>query len=568
MKALTAAEMREVDRLTTERLGIPSLQLMENAGQGVADAYWRTTAWLGPTERSISVLCGKGNNGGDGFVVARLLQGDPGDAIAQMFKKHVRVVLFGAPGELRGDAASNFDRWREVGGEIILVQDEPAWESARSEVLSSDAIVDALFGTGFHGVASGAVGRAIRDINEFSRDARAPRPILILAVDTPSGLPSDGQAADGPVLKAHHTITFTAPKVGQLISAHASALGSLRVVNIGSPVSLVEEVGQGILRWSDPAEFAGFPLVRAADGHKGLYGHILVVAGSLGKSGAAIMAGAAALYAGAGLVTVAAPDVVLPTVAAAHPELMTEPLISTETGGVSKRNVVDRPNLSGQAMRPLESFAKEIKLRFETIQEGKTVIAVGPGLGQHPETQEFVRSIVRSTDRPVILDADGLNAFAGHADTLRERNSKFLAITPHPGEMARLLGCSTKEVQDDRLKTAQEAARRWDAHVILKGSHTILTSPAGQVFVNTTGNAGLAKGGSGDVLTGVLAALTGQFQTDDWLRVLALGVYLHGAAADRFIEGGTDPSGLLATEVASAIPKARLELLRELQRRG
>jgi hydroxyethylthiazole kinase-like uncharacterized protein yjeF len=538
MKALTAEEMREVDRLTTERLGIPSLQLMETAGTLAANSLAEFMHEARFEARAIAVLCGKGNNGGDGFVVARHLYPAGG---------RVRVYLFAGLDELRGDAATNLQRWRELGGEAISIPDEKSWEAAWPEIASADVIVDAIFGTGFRGSASGVIGRAISDINRMSHDATAARPAIIFAVDTPSGLPSDGSAAEGPVLRAHHTVTFTAPKVGQLVSRDAAAAGALRVVNIGSPAALVEEVGKGLLRWSEPGEFAELPLVRTTDGHKGLYGHILVVAGSLGKSGAAIMSGSAALFGGAGLVTVATPDVVLPIVAAAHPEYMTESLGSTSDGTASKANLAHD--------------------RFDAIEKGKTVLAVGPGLGQDPETQEFIRSIVQRTELPVILDADGLNAFAGRADQLRERKSKFVAITPHPGEMARLLNSSVKDAQEDRVKTAQEAARRWDVHVILKGSHTIVAAPDGRIFVNTTGNAGLAKGGSGDVLTGVLAAMTGQFKTDDWLRVLALGVYLHGAAAE-VAAAGTDLSGIVAGDVARAVPAARLKLLRELQRRG
>jgi NAD(P)H-hydrate epimerase len=209
---------------------------------------------------------------------------------------------------------------------------------------------------------------------------------------------------------------------------------------------------------------------------------------------------------------------------------------------------------------------KETKFRFARIEEGKAVLAVGPGLGTQSETQDFIRAIVRHTYRPVILDADGLNAFTEKADELNRRKTEFLAITPHPGEMARLLNAATKDIQQDRVKTAQDAARCWNAHVILKGSHTIIAGPEGQIFVNTSGNPGLAKGGSGDVLTGVLAALTAQFKTDDWTRVLALGVYLHGKAAE-LATRGTDESGLLATEVAAAVPHARHQLLQELQSR-
>jgi ADP-dependent NAD(P)H-hydrate dehydratase / NAD(P)H-hydrate epimerase len=538
MKALTAAEMREVDRLTTERYGISSYQLMETAGAQAANAFagFMRDAGLEPPHE-ICVLCGKGNNGGDGFVVARQLR----SAAANVF-----VVLFAREEELRGDAATNFARWREVGGEVAFVADEVEWAGISARALAADVIVDAMFGTGFRGVAAGAIGRAIRDVNTKSKDATAVLPALILAVDTPSGLPSDGEAGEEPILKAHHTVTFTAPKVGQLISRNSAAVGSLRVVNIGSPEALVEEIGKSSVRWSDPREFAGLPLVRKSDGHKGLYGNVLIVAGSLGKSGAAVMSGSAALRAGAGLVTIATPDVVLPIVAGAHPEYMTEPLAATPDGTIARSNLGER---------------------LAAIAKGRTVLAIGPGLGQDEETQEFVRSVVKTSELPIILDADGLNAFAGREDELRDRKSKFLAITPHPGEMARLLGSSVKDVEADRVKTATDAAKRWNAHVILKGSHTIVAAPDGRMLINATGNAGLSKGGSGDVLTGVLAAVTGQFKTDDWLRTLALGVYLHGAAAD--VAGrGTDLSGMVASDVARSVPQARLELLRELQRRG
>jgi hydroxyethylthiazole kinase-like uncharacterized protein yjeF len=562
MKALTAAEMREVDRLTIERLGISSLELMEAAGTRVAEACLQSLEGVDAPSQTICVLCGKGNNGGDGFVAARHLQKAAPD---------VRIYLFAGAEELRGDAAANFKRWCEVGGKVTAVPDEAAWKSARSEIAGADVIVDAIFGTGFRGVAAGAVRKAIEDINKLSRDATAARPRLILAVDTPSGLASDGLAAEGPVLRAHRTVTFTAPKPSQLISHDAFAVGHLEVADIGSPGALVDEIAQGSLRWIEPQEFAGLPLVRPVDSHKGLYGNVLVVAGSLGKSGAAVMAGHAALRAGAGLVTVATPDVVLPQVAAAHPEYMTEGLVATDAGTVSKRNILDRPPLpdvsQGISKDALDKFMKETRFRYAAIEAGKTVLAVGPGLGLHPETQEFVRDIVLRTSLPVILDADGLNAFGRFADKLHERHTEFLAITPHPGEMARLLNTSIKVVEEDRVKTAQEAAKRWNAFVVLKGFHTVVAAPDGQVFVNTSGNAGLAKGGSGDVLTGVLAALTGQFKTDNWVKVLALGVYLHGLAAE-IAAAGTDLSGLLASDVVSALPAARRRLVLELQRRG
>jgi ADP-dependent NAD(P)H-hydrate dehydratase / NAD(P)H-hydrate epimerase len=559
MKVLTAAEMREVDRLTGERYAIPSLQLMETAGRRVADACYPAIDRSTTEPARIAVLCGKGNNGGDGFVAARHLQ-SPGTKVS--------LYLFSEPGDLHGDAAANFHRWAASGNPVTSITDETAWQAAWMEISRANVIVDAIFGTGFRGAVTGVVALAISDINRQSKNATAVWPALILAVDTPSGLPSDGQPAGGPVLYAHKTVTFTAPKPGQLISRDSVAVGALEVADIGSPSSLVEEIGHGPLRWVEPREFVQLPLVRTIDSHKGLYGHALIVAGSLGKTGAAVMAAYAALRAGAGLVTVATPELVLPIVASAHPEIMTEPLAATADGTAALRNVTSGPPLpAGKAEispEALDRHMKETTFRFARVEEGKTVLAVGPGLGTQPETQDFIRAIVRYTYRPVILDADGLNAFAEKADELNRRKAEFLAITPHPGEMARLLKSSTKLVQEDRVKIAQDAARRWNVHAILKGSHTIIASPDGQLFVNSSGNPGLAKGGSGDVLTGVLGALTAQFKTADWTRVLALGVYLHGKAAEMATRN-TDESGLLASEVADAVPRARHQLLQELQ---
>jgi len=534
MKALTAAEMREVDRLTTERYAIPSLQLMEAAGRKVADAIWRIVA--GRENVRVCVLCGKGNNGGDGFVAARYLK-EAGLTTS--------VLLFGKPEDVLGDAAVNLARWRDTGNKIEPIVSEADWELVLPEVGSATVIVDAMLGTGLRGAATGVIARAISDINRRSRNATLPRPALILSVDTPSGMPSEDEAPAGPVLFAHRTVTFTAPKVGQLISRGAEACGSLEVVRIGSPADLIEELGKSALRWLGPNEFVPLPLVRGADGHKGKFGHVLLVAGSAGKSGAAALSGLGALRAGAGLVTIAVPAQVQIPVAASHAEYMTEVLESTADGAISKNN--------------LESGS------FARIASGKTVLAVGPGLGTHPETQEFIARLTAETELPVILDADGLNAFAGRPELFRRRKTSFLAVTPHPGEMARLLGTSTAEVQENRVAAALDSAKKWNAHVILKGFHTLIAAPDGKLFVNTSGNPGLAKGGTGDVLTGILAALTAQFGTTDWARVLALGVYLHGVAADLLAADGEEVSGILASEVARAVPRAREWLLREIR---
>lgn len=532
MKALTAAEMREVDRLTTERYGIPSLQLMENAGTSFFEflrAYYFDSA-----ASHAAILCGRGNNGGDGFVVARHLQ-------EKGLKP--RVYVFADLKTVRGDAAENFERLKQSGTKVQGITSLAQWDAARAEVAKSRVIVDALLGTGLKGKVEGLLASVIEDVNKISRDATSLQPEGVVALDTPSGLSSDGESSEGPVIRAHATVTFTAPKIGQLVSHDSTCCGRLYVRDIGSPCELIEELGKGNIRWIEPREFLGLPLVRRADSHKGNFGHVLIIAGSLGKSGAAILASRGALRAGAGLVTTAIPDVVLSVVASAQAEIMTEPLASTKLGTIAAAN------------------GKVERLR--ALMRARTLLAIGPGIGTHKETQKFITSLVRHTDLPVILDADGLNAFAGHAKDLAKRKSQHLAVTPHPGEMARLVGVSNAAVQADRLTIALKAAKNWKANVILKGFHTILATPAGDAFVNTTGNPGMAKGGSGDVLTGILAGTVSQLGAHHWDRALALGVYLHGRAGDESIVERAE-EGLLAGEIAETLPATYQRMFTEM----
>jgi len=533
MKALTAAEMREVDRLTSERYGIPSLQLMENAGKQIFD--FLRSAYGDVATSHAAILCGKGNNGGDGFVVARYLQEEG---------LKPSVYLFAEQTAVRGDAAENLVRLKKSGTKIQEVTTSAKWELVRGEVAKSRVIVDALLGTGLKGKVEGLLASVIEDVNQVSRDATSLQPEAVVAVDTPSGLPSEEEPAEGPVIRAHATVTFTAPKIGQLVSRDSACCGKFHVRNIGSPPELIEELGKRKIRWIEPREFLELPLVRPAHSHKGKFGHVLIFAGSLGKSGAAILAGRGALCSGSGLVTVATPDVVLPVVAAAQPELMTEPLTSTKAGTIASAN--------GKSTR------------LSALLRSKTLLAMGPGIGIHRETQGFVTSLVRQTELPIILDADGLNAFAGRARDLAKRKTQHLVLTPHPGEMARLLGVSISTVQADRLGTALKAAKGWKAHVILKGFHTILATPDGQAFVNTTGNPGMAKGGTGDVLTGILAGTASQLGMQHWDRALALGVYLHGRSGDDSIAQRAE-AGLLAGEIANTLPATCHRLLTELR---
>ena len=532
MKVLTATQMREADRLTTERYGIPSLQLMENAGAAIAEFLRGKVSGL--ARRKIVVLCGKGNNGGDGLVVARMLK-DSGCA--------PEVFLFCNPGAVEGDAAVNLKRWQQGLGELHVVTSTSEWESARAALAGTELIVDALLGTGLRGPVEGLLGAVIEDVNAAreKKDGKNGK-TLVVAVDMPSGLASDAEDFGGPVVSADFTVTLTAPKLGQLVSAHASACGVLVVRGIGTPPELLESDPHLKIHWIEPGEFRALPLSRNADANKGTYGHALIVAGSLGKSGSAILGARGALRSGAGLVTVATPLDVLPTVAAGMPEMMTAPLAATEAGTASLRNL---------------DYG-----RFTEIVRGKSVLAIGPGLTTHNETQQFVRLVFAETELPIILDADGLNAYAGMADHLNQRKAPVVAMTPHPGEMARLLGGTAKDVQARRLDAALEAAGRWRAHVILKGFHTILATPTGNAYINTTGNPGMATGGTGDVLTGILAGLTAQFGIEDWPRVLSLGVYLHGLAGD-IAASRVGQAPLIASDLVEAIPEAYSHILAE-----
>ncbi len=532
MKVLTAAQMREADRLTTERYGISGLQLMENAGTAIAE--FLREKFSGLARRKIIVLCGKGNNGGDGLVVARLLKG---------FGCSPGVVLFSDPGAVQGDAGVNLKRWQQGLGELRVVTSSAEWETARTALDDADLIVDALLGTGLRGPVEGLLGSVIADLNAArSRSGGKGAKLSVISVDMPSGLASDARDFGGPVVTADFTVTLTAPKLGQLVSPSASNCGVLVVRNIGTPPELLESDPHLKMHWLEPGEFRGLPLARNPASHKGSYGHALIVAGSLGKSGAAVLAARGALRSGSGLVTVATPLDVLPVVAAGAPEMMTAPLAATEAGTASLRSF----DYGG----------------FGEIVRDKSVIAIGPGLSTHAETQQFIRAIIAESDLPIVLDADGLNAYAGIADHLNQRHAPALVLTPHPGEMARLLGVTTKDVQARRLDVALEAAGRWRAYVVLKGFHTILATPSGNAYINTTGNPGMATGGTGDVLTGILAGLTAQYGIAEWARVLGLGVYLHGLAGD-IAASRVGQAPLIATDLIEAIPEAYSRILAE-----
>jgi hydroxyethylthiazole kinase-like uncharacterized protein yjeF len=472
---LSSEQIKEVDRLTIEENGVPSLALMENAAHRIDETLFQEFDPL--DKKYVVILCGKGNNGGDGLALARLLIGK----VSRML-----VVLAGDPEELRGDAKVNYDRLREGG--VMPMREIPQKLRERLQV---DVVVDALLGTGVKGPPQGRVLDLIRATREFPE-------AKIVAVDLPSGLGSGGEC-----VRADITITFTAPKVEHYLAEGAEeCVGKLIVLPIGCPPQYV--VSQ--LAVSDPREFAGLFQARKRDSHKGDFGHVLVVGGTHGKSGAAAMAGLAALRMGAGLVSV--------TAAAATnlaPELMTEPL--------------DKLTL-----------------------ERKTVVAVGPGLGVN---RELVRRVVESVTVPVVIDADGLNSLAGTDFKGRGEQAIF---TPHPGEMARLLGRPVK----DRLSDAREYAKERNVCLVLKGHRTLIAMPDGQVYINLSGSPAMAKGGAGDILTGMIAGMVAQFPGEIAAAVRA-AVWLHGRSGELAAEELTDKC-VLATDLLRFLPAAIREI--------
>ncbi|MCC6858299.1 MAG: NAD(P)H-hydrate dehydratase [Bryobacterales bacterium] len=507
MRVLTAAQMREVDRRTIE-MGIPGCILMENAGHRVVEFLIAKFAPL--SSHRVVIVCGKGNNGGDGLVVARQL-------FTRARPAALHVVLLADPEELAGDAALNYRMLRACGC--------PVDSRITPEMGTASLVIDALLGTGLSGPAREPAAEVIRQIN-----AGFPR-AKIVAVDIPSGMPSDTGATLGETVRADYTVTFTAPKVAQVLPPNCDLVGELQVGAIGSPPSLYEDDSSIFLSLLEPARFAGLFQPRPAGAHKGSFGHVLVVGGSRGKTGAAAMTGMAALRSGAGLVTVASAESALPVIAGHAAELMTEPLPETEDGGIS-----------------LRAFDYG---RLAAVAQGKDVIALGPGLGTHPDTVALVRRAFQEFPQPMVVDADGLNALAG-CDWSGEGRLRIL--TPHPGEMSRLAGLPAAEILARRVEVARAFAAERRVILVLKGQRTLIAFPDGQVWVNPTGTPAMATGGTGDILTGLAAGFLGQFPGDPDLAA-AGAVYLHGRAGQLGAAELGEPC-LIATDLLRYLPAA------------
>lgn len=510
MKIVTAAEMRAIDRATSERFGVPSLTLMENAGTAVAEhalMQYRSA-------QRIVVFCGKGNNGGDGFVAARHLH---------QKRKIVQVILLADPADLQGDAAEMYGKLPFA---AIVARSSEELKKNRPQFADADLYLDAILGTGFKPPVHGLYAEAMAVLNQ----SHAP----VIAVDIPSGADADAMAPQrGTIARADSIVTFTAPRPAHIFGSLSK--GPTFVAGIGSPEeAILSALHLNVITAHDIA-----PMVapRPVESNKGLYGHVLVIGGSAGKAGAAAMAGMSVLRAGAGLATVATAKSVLPTVAGFHPEIMTESLPETVAGSIALR----------------------AKKRLTELAKGKSVLAIGPGISRVPETSNLVRSLVTKSEMPIVLDADGLNAFAGKAKLLNGKG-RTLVITPHPGEMARLVGGSVADVQKNRLKIAREFAHEHELVVVLKGNRTLVVHPDGEAWVNTTGNPGMSTGGTGDILTGMVAALLAQNPKNPMLAVCT-AVHLHGLAGD-VMRQHVGEHAMVATDLLRGLPNAFLDAQR------
>jgi len=503
MDILSSGEMRAADRRTAEEFGVSLNTLMENAGAAVAEFCLREY----PAAMNVAVIAGKGNNGGDGFVAARHL------AVAG---KRVEVLLLGRADEVKGEAARALERLRRESAKTMLRELTSASE-AKESLERAELIVDAVVGTGFKPPLRGLAA----EVGGLLRQAHAQ----VVAVDLPSGCDADSTAKDAvEAYPADAVVTFTAPKPAHVFGQMTRAVsGAVVVAGIGSPAEAVQS--ESGLHWSGSAKgIAERP--RDASANKGRYGHVLVVGGSYGTSGAPGMASLAALRTGAGLVTAAVPKSILNTVSRIAPELMTVALEEGDAGAVSLTSV-----------ETVNAAVREKRI---------SVVAIGPGLSQRGQASAFARELVSSTRLPMVVDADALNAFAGGANELNGEG-RVLVLTPHPGEMARLLGISVKEVEADRVGLARRYATEHRLTMVLKGWRTLIALPDGNVAVNTTGNPAMAKGGSGDILTGIVAAMLAQYGMEDAAGAVEAAVFLHGLAGD-FAARAKDEHTVLATD--------------------
>jgi NAD(P)H-hydrate epimerase len=509
MQVVTAAEMQEMDRRTIDSFGLPGRILMECAGRGATRTFLEKVYRAGSGR--VGIVAGRGNNGGDGFVMARYLAQQQID---------VSVFLLSEYGAVKGDAAVNLELLKALNVPVMELTGPEQFAQHQSDMLHVGCWIDALLGTGLNSEVKGHFRRVIEFINARQRP--------VLAVDIPSGLNADTGQICGVCIQATATATFGLPKIGHVVHPGVQYCGYLDVIDIGIPPFIANQVKvqQSVITAGKVKLMVDR---RLADDHKGRTGHLLVIAGATGKTGAAAMTANAALRAGAGLVTLSLPEALNPVAEAQLIEAMTLPLPDKGTGLI-------------------------LEEAFETLTaqaSGKQALAIGPGLGTESHTRNLVLRVVKDLKLPLVIDADGLNNLVGHTALLRHRSAPTV-LTPHPGEMARLTGVSVKQIQQDRLNSARKVAMEHQVYVVLKGARTVVADPQGYAWINPTGNAGMASGGMGDVLTGMIAGFLAQGCSA--LEASVAAVYLHGLAADML--STNMPWGYLATEVIEAIPRA------------
>lgn len=510
IKLITGAQMQELDRRTIIEARIPATTLMERAGAGMVSCIEQ---WAGTVSgKTITLVCGKGNNGGDGFVAARLLR-----------RRHatVRVLAMSPLSELSRDAASMYRQFVKVAGKSSVFPYKSK-ETTQTLLQESDFLVDALLGTGLSSAVTGRYGEAIECMNAVNRP--------IVAVDLPSGLHADTGMALGQAVRAALTITFGLPKIGLYHNQGIDLSGDINLVDIGIPPSYVDAI-ESPVSLITPQWVHGCLPRRAPSGHKGTYGHAGIIAGSIGKTGAAAMAAHGALRVGAGLVTVATPSSVNDILEAKLLEVMTLPMPETKA----------------------RTFSRAALDRLLAFIATRDAVAIGPGISTHPETVELVQALTTRLDRPAVLDADALNALTGRTAILASCKIPPI-ITPHPGEMARLEAEATPQtVNRDRIGTATRFARERGLFVILKGARTVIARPDGAVAICPTGNPGMATAGTGDALTGMVTGLLAQ-GLPSW-EAACTATYLHGMAGD-LAAGEKGEIGMIAGDLLEQIPAA------------
>jgi NAD(P)H-hydrate epimerase len=513
IKLLKAERMRALDGRAINDIGIPGAVLMEEAGRGAVRLIYESV-WLENLDDEILLFAGKGNNGGDAFVVARVL-------LLAGYSR-IKVALLAAGADLSGDAKINHDVFINLGGEVLELLDERNWLELKSQISSQKLIVDGLLGTGLKSAVRGLYAEIIVAINEFSGP--------VLALDIPSGLDADSGLPLGNAVRATATATFAFGKPGLFVAPGCEYAGRVEIVDIGIPQNWAAAEADAIQLLT--ADFCRELLPEtqvSANIHKGSRGHLLTFAGSPGKSGAGLLAATAALHCGCGLSTLALPQSLAANLEGRNPALMLEALPETENGKIMV------PGVAG----------------IEKLCAGKNALAIGPGLGLHDAALGLIEILLKNSALPVVLDADALTLLARHPEILPPQRPQTI-LTPHPGEMARLLQCETKDIQNRRLAAARELALKLGVHVVLKGAGTVVAAPDGSLAINSSGNALLATAGSGDLLTGMIGSLLAQGLEP--LAAARAGVFLHGLLADRLLAAGAD-RGVTVLELEENLPE-------------